>query len=207
MNKAETLRVKNRNAREKRAKLRAENKTLESTNKKLLKNKKKLDAEVKEITKDNKNLSKMFKILLAKINATKDMSGPELVAELSVPFWDKNSKLLVREINQIRHAALDYMMNDEQVLSRITGLSKDEFDSAYKKFLKRLAKDPKTRQIRGTSITQGNTCKLLPNHILLLQMVRKHCTSQQMLLEKFFKIDQSSISRYLSTTQEHFKGN
>ena len=204
-NKISTLKMENRKSRKEKIALRSKNVALENTNKKLLRDNKKLEDEIKKITKDNKILLKMFKVISRKIDSAKGKNGPELVAELSTPFWNKNLKLSIKEISKLRHAALDYMTNNEQILTSITGVSKAEFDDTYKKFLKRLEKDKNTRQILGMNITQGNICKLLPNHILLLHMVRKHCKSPQMILEGFFKVDQSSISRYLSTTSKHFK--
>ncbi len=194
-----TLEAEKRRLVRERMRLRTMIRTSEPENKRLAKRKKRLDAEVTSITKSNDNLSKMFKLVRTRLASAERMAySADVIAELRGPLWDETQKFPIGEINEMRQEYLNCVLRNDLVLVKLTERSSDMFENEYKKFLKSVSKNKPARHVRELKITQGNISKLSLNHILLMLMIRKHCKASQMILEDIFKVDQTSVSRYLS---------
>ena len=160
-------------------------------NKRITKRCNNLENKVDNLENSNQTLKKVNKQL-----KVENAEYHELKKELGYSF--KDSKAMgARQKSMLRHKVLNNFIDDSAFLKSYTGLSHGKFEYLYRIFIKKVKRDPNAPQLLGLKVTQGNVCKLLPRHILLLILMRHYTGMSQKLLAQMFMVNQSTISRRL----------
>ncbi len=106
------------------------------------------------------------------------------------------------EKQQSAYEYLNHIIDDDNYLYGTTGMNREEFEWIQERFEKVIEYSPKVPRFSDYVDDPGNTCILTASQILFVTLCRKRNNPKQELLAAIAGVDQSTISRYLTFSDE-----
>ncbi len=103
---------------------------------------------------------------------------------------------------QSAYEYLNHMVDDDNYLYGMTGMDREEFEWIQKQFINAVEDSPETPRFSEYVDDPGNTCILTVKQVLFIVLCRKRNNLKQGVLAFIADVDQSTISRYLTFSDE-----
>ena len=101
---------------------------------------------------------------------------------------------------------MDRVIGNDETLYRFTRLRRGEFEEALARFDKIVKNNPDAPHFRDDESKKsdaGNQCILHIRHTFLMSLIRRALNMPQFVLGEMFRIDQTTVSRYLKFVATH----